>query len=466
MSAASSSARAPTSTDSALRSYQIGGVSWLLSKREALLLWPMASGKTRTVLEALIRVRLVEGGPITIVATHKIVKGGVWQAEAARWSIPLTFSVVHGTPAQRRAALAAVADVYITTYDSLHTAEVQRLLGRGGTLVLDEISLLKKFGRRFKSLRKHTFTRRWGLTGTPASEHLLDLFYPVQLLDGGARFGKSFDSFRSRYFRAIDWNEYNWVIRPDGESQIFTALLGLVHRVDFSDLPPVVTDLIEVPLTASQKRVYAQFEKDFVVQLGGRDIVAAGAGVLGNKLRQICCGGMYDNNAEWIPMSDARFEAFDELIERLNEPVVVVYEFTPTKLALLQRKGFITLEDDDAIGRWNRGEVRGLVIHGRSGGHGLNLQYGGCHLVWFTLPWSAEIYTQVLHRLRRPGGGARIIEHVLYAPGTKEEEVAARLTQKHERERRLLDFAAAATHLMDRVEPCVSDLPRDHDEDE
>jgi SNF2 family DNA or RNA helicase len=443
------------STDSSpLRASQRGGVTWLLSHPEALLLWPVATGKTRTTLEAVDRISLVEGGRWLIVATRRIAcDGRVWEAEAARWGIDLTFALVHGSARLRANACALDVDCYVTTYDSLHTPEVQALLPTIDNIIFDELSYLKSYSRRFKKVRKHLarMKRRWGLTATPSTEHLSDLFYVVQALDLGKRFGMLKEAFMDRYFRAVDFAGYIWKPRQGAEAQLFAALDGLAHRVTYADLPPVVTRLIEIPLDDAQRAPYRVLERDLIAMVGDRELVVGSTAVLANKLRQLCSGFVYLDGGR-IQVSDNRLTAISTLLDDIEgEPLMIVYEFKTDRDAILARyPGMITLDDHDAVGRWNRREVQGLVMHARSGGHGLNLQFGGFNVLWFTLPWSAELLIQVRGRLARPGqASARVIEHVFIAPDTIEtEKVWPQLLRKLDEEQRLLDHVSSMTPVV------------------
>jgi SNF2 family DNA or RNA helicase len=408
-----------------------------------LLLWSVGSGKTRTALEAVVAISSAK--PWLVVATRRIaVDGRVWQSEAAEWGIPLVVQLAHGNARQRAAGAAVEADLYVTTYDLLHTPEIQALARRCDGVIFDELSMAKSFSRRFRAGRKATehMTWKWGLTATPATEHLSDLFYVVQMLDDGVRFGRSRDAFMHTYFRKMDLYGHIWKLKRDSEALIFGELNGLAHRVTVSDLPGVITDLIKIPLEKSQRSLYRQLEKDLIALVGDRDLVIGSTAVLAGKLRQLCSGFLYRDGAV-VRLSESRLNALAELRELLGEDrLLVVYELAEDLRAIrAANPDYITLDDADAVGRWNRGEVPGLVIHARSGGHGLNLQHGGYHLLWYLLPWSAELLIQVRGRLARPGQReANIIEHVFITPDSIEtERVWPGLLGKIAAEQRLLD---------------------------
>jgi SNF2 family DNA or RNA helicase len=431
-----------------LRVSQLRGVQWLLSHPRALLLWPVGAGKTRTTLEGMARICAVDGGAWLIVATRRVVcDGRVWQSEASEWGIPLTLVTLHGNARQRAAQAAQRGDAYVTTYDLLHTPEVQAVMRRCIGVVFDELSMCKHFSRRFRAARKGTDHMRyhWGLTATPATEHLSDLFYPVQLLDDGERFGRSREAFMLQYFRQLDLAGHLWKLRHGADAQLFSALGGLAHRITYDELPPVVTQRISVPLESAQTVLYRTLERDLIAKVGDRDLVVGSSGVLAAKLRQLCSGFVYQDGAP-VWLSIARLTALDALVEELaGQPLIVVYEYVAEREAILERLPWMrTLDEPGVIAAWNKGEVRGLLMHARSGGHGLNLQFGGHHLLWFTLSWSAELMVQVRGRLARPGQKNTVIEHVFTAPGTVEtKRVWPSLMAKLDTEQRLLDSVAS-----------------------
>ena len=432
-----------------LRPSQVEGVRHILTRRASFLLWQMGSGKTRTVLTALHRERLIGGPvPIVVVAPKRVaVTQRVWEEDAARWEIPLTFSLVHGSTRAMAAAGAVEADVFVCTYDVCHRPEVQSVMARvaaaGGWLVLDESTYVKSFGTRFKSLRAHAkdFSRVILLTGTPVPNGMRDLFYQVQLLDDGAAWGMNKQTWLNTRFHATDYHGYRLV--PNDPESLYRDIERFVHRVDSAGLPPVVVQRIDVEMTTEQRGLYDDMLREYLAVARGTEVIAGSAAIRVNKLRQICAGFLYpEGGGEAVRFSSERASALRKLVAELGQAVIVVYEFKADLEAILSEfPGARTLDSAGAIDAWNRGEVEVLVMHPKSGGHGLNLQHGGHHVIWYMLPWSLELWNQTNARLARPGQreGA-VFAHVMAAAGSVEGRVYSTICEKQMVEQRLLDY--------------------------
>ncbi len=406
-----------------------------------LLLADMGWGKTAATLRALRVLRLMGVSPTVVVAPPKVaIDQAVWQTECQAWTPELTTQLVHAGKGAD-----VPADIYVCSWDSVHTEAVQEVLARAQVLVLDEASFAKNWTRRVKSLKKHTFQFVHELTGTPTPNGLLDLFYPVQLADRGLRFGLNKETFKKQYFYPEDYNGYRW--EPRSEQAIYDKLEGLVFRGENIDLPPVQVQPLEIPMSAEQTRVYRELEKDYVALVESGEVTAANAAVLANKLRQCAAGFLIDTETGTVNwLSTARTDTIAETMAALNSPAIVLYEYQAQRDALLAAGLGLELLSGDTVKRWNRGELPGVLMHAKSGGHGLNLQFGGHHAIWSSLTWSWELWSQANARLARPGQASdTVFAHVCQAPGTVEGHVYDVLVGKGESELRLLDWAASLT---------------------
>jgi SNF2 family DNA or RNA helicase len=429
-----------------LRPSQIDGIRHILTRRASFLLWQMGAGKTRTVLEALRRERLIGGAvPIVVVAPKRVAATQrVWEADAERWGIDLSFSLVHGTAKGMRQAADADADVYVTTYDVVHRAEVQEVMARvaaaGGWLVLDESTYVKSFGQRFKAIRAiaDKFSRVILLTGTPIPNGLGDLFYQVSLLDP-ERWGPNKQRWLNEHF-SVDYTGYKWT--PRAPESIYHGLEGLVHRVGNEGLPPVVVQQIVVPMTQEQRAWYTEMERDFLVEVGDEWVVAGSGGVQSLKLRQISSGFLiHTETGEVTRVSDERIRELKRLTDELAQPVLVLYEFQADRDLILESFPLAeTLDSPSVVNRWNAGKVPMLVMHPKSGGHGLNLQTGGNHVVWYSLNWSLDLWLQANARLARPGQASDVVfAHVMTVDSRVERRVYSVVCEKQATEDALLD---------------------------
>ena len=406
----------------------------------------------------------------------------VWPEEARKWLdfSKLTVKVLHGPDKEDR--LGEPADVTVVNFDGLAwllRAEWRVSGGRRSlwwdkerwarlgfdTLVMDELSKLKHSGtRRHRILRQvlPTFQRRGGLTGSPASNSLLDLHGQAYCLDEGRALGRYVTHYRMRWFAPPFYGSRKWIIKPGAEEEIYARLRPLVRREaaeDHLELPPKLDNVVRVDLPPAARKVYDEMEDELVAALDGGEVVsAANAGAALTKCRQLAGGAVYTEDdaatnkpgraarthrgvRAWREVHAAKVEALTDLVDELQgQPVLVAYEFQHDLVRLRAALG----EDTPAIGggtsmgesadvarRWNAGEVPVLLVHPQAAGHGLNLQEAGAHVAWFTLTWDYELYDQLNRRLYRSGVKARRVTiHHLVARGTVDEVVLAALRRK------------------------------------
>ena len=191
---------------------------------------------------------------------------------------------------------------------------------------------------------------------------------------------------------------------------------------------------------------YNQMKKDFVLQYGDTQIEAVNAAVVTGKLQQMAAGFIYDTEVKPNPLAPGKFvttqtpiwfsrhkfELLDDLIQENQHANTIIAYTYKEELAELKRryKHALTLDDDRAIERWNKGEVELLLVHPKSAGHGLNLQHGGCRMVFLSLPWSLELFEQTVGRLHRSGQKHDVWVYVLLTNKTVDEKIWAALHNK------------------------------------
>ena len=379
-----------------------------------------------------------------LVIAPKLVAEAVWAEEAAKWDHTrhLRISKVLGSAQERVAALRRPADIYV-----INRENVPWLVERVGAkwpfdmVVVDELSSFKSpKTKRFRALRRvrPLMKRIVGLTGTPAPNGLIDLWSQIYLLDQGERLGKTLTSYRDRFFvpgRRNGHIVYEWIPKSGAEERIHELLSDLcvsMRAEDWLELPDRVDVEVPVVLDAEAMMKYKQLEKDLLLPLEGDVVTADTAGVLTNKLLQLANGAVYDAARGVHEIHDAKLDALEELIEQAQgKPLLVFYAYQHDLERIKRRFPWAaTMDEPGVIERWNRGEVPLLLAHPASAGHGLNLQEGGNHIVWFGLTWSLELYEQANARLHRQGQTERVIVHHLVAKGTVDEDVMARLRSK------------------------------------
>ena len=426
-----------------LRPYQNKAVEFLYQRDRAMILAPVGAGKTAITLTAMgemLRDGLVKR---FLVVAPKRVAASVWLKEAALWAPGLEIAVALGTPAQRAAAFASSAPVVVTNYDNLKTLPHMDFDG----VVFDELTRLKNpSGVRFKALHKNLDCKvRWGLTGSFTSNGLEDVFGQCKIVDQ-TLLGRSKGAFLQQYFSLVNPQFGEWEPRQGSLPQVMERIKAATFVLDagaYTDTLPEVHTVVlncDMPMLA-----YNDMKKHFLLEFPTATAIAANAGVVTSKLQQLACGFVYTTGTtpsstpdryvttrtpQWV--NHAKLEMLDDLLEENQRAnTIVAYQFRE-ELEELQRRypHAVTLDDTDAIARWNAGEVELLLVHPKSAGHGLNLQHGGCRIVFLSLPWSWELYEQTLGRLHRSGQQHDVWCYVLCVNGTVDEQIWSALQGK------------------------------------
>ena len=421
-----------------------------------MILAPVGAGKTALTLTAM-RDMLFEGVVQRfLVVAPKRVAESVWPTETKLWAPELSLSVVIGTPTQRVKALHANVQVVVATYDNLQWLAEQPLQFDG--VVFDELTRLKNpSGKRFKALLKvlEAMPIRWGLTGSFTSNGLEDVFGQCKVIDQSL-LGRSKGAFLQQYFHCINRDYGDWEPRADALPMVMERIRKATFVLDAGEykdkLPPL--HIVEMRCTMEMTE-YKTMKKDFMVQFPNAQAIAANAGVVTGKLQQMSSGFVYDTrttpsdrpgkftttkSAVWF--SAHKFELLDDLLaENQHANTIIAYQYQE-ELAELQRRypRAVTLDEPDAIDRWNAGKVKLLLAHPKSAGHGLNLQFGGCHMVFLSLPWSLELFEQTIGRLHRSGQRHDVWVYVLLTEDTVDEKIYVALHDK----RSLSDLAMEA----------------------
>lgn len=440
--------------------YQQAGIEAILEKPGVALWMEMGLGKTvvtLTAIDQLIYDRL-EISRALIIAPKKVAEA-TWQDEAEKWEHlqHLRISTVLGTEKQRKAALEAPADIYIINRENVpwlvHT------LGRGWNfdmVVLDEASSFKNHAaQRFKALKavRPRIHKVVELTGTPRPNSLLDLWAQIYLLDQGKRLGRYITHYRRAYF----WpTEYSYEPREGAAEMVESRIKDIVlsfKAADHLTLPEKIIDDIPVVLDKPAKAAYKRLEKNYLLEVDGETITAQQAATLTGKLLQLCNGSLYDEDGTVHQIHRCKLDAFDELIDALDgQRALVFYGFrfdeeqlTETLKARHKSLRFAVLRSGQDAADWNAGKLDVLLAQPASCAYGLNLQQGGHHLIWYSLPWSLELYAQGEARLYRQGQTQSVIVHRLIVKGGADEMVVKALNRKDTDQNSLMQ--AVKTHI-------------------
>lgn len=442
-----------------LHDYQVVVKDYIKTHPCAAVILDMGMGKTATTLSAIQELIYddFEVSKVLVVAPLRVAST-VWSDEIDQWSElnQLTYSKILGTPKQRLAALEKEADIYIINRENLPwLVDACHPHYKWDMVVIDELSSFKSWqSKRFKEFMKmRPFMKRVvGLTGTPSSNGLMDLFAEFKVIDMGERLGRYIGEYRSRYFREGARNGhivYNYIPMDYAESQIFDKISDItisMKALDHLEMPELLSRKVMVQLSKKEQSVYASLEKDLVLPyLEDTDITASSAATLTNKLVQLANGAIYADNQDVVAIHDKKLDALEDILEAANgEPVLIAYWFKHDYERImnrLEKLGIdgVSIKDDESIRAWNNRMVKVGLIHPASSGHGLNLQKGGHHLVWFGLTWSLELYQQTNARLWRQGQGSEtvVIQHLVTA-GSIDEDILEALSDKDDRQERLI----------------------------
>ena len=434
-----------------LHKYQDRGVEFIVNTKKCALWLDMGLGKTLTSLTAIVDLLdSFDVSKVLIIAPLRVANT-TWHKELENWEHTkhLSYSIVTGTDKQRRTALYKTSDVYI-----INRENVKWLVDLYGDkwpfdmVVIDESSSFKSSSsQRWKSLRKILpYTDRLlELTGTPTSNGLLDLFAQVYLLDVGQRLGRTMTAYKSRFFES-DYMGFKYTPRDGSKDIIYKLIEDVVMTMraeDYLDLPPRLDIITPVQISKKLKSEYDVLENEFMAEIDNTEIAVFNAAALANKLLQFCNGAVYtDESKNWIELHKEKLDALSDIVEdNQGENILVAYNYKTDLERLVKKFPDAVVMDKEgvAVDRWNNGEIKILLAHPASAGHGLNLQAGGNIIVWFGLNWSLELYQQFNGRLHRQGQTKPVKIIHLVIEDCIDEKVITAIANKAETQNDLLE---------------------------
>ena len=425
--------------------YQRYAIDFIEKHPVSAVLLSMGLGKTIITLTAIADLLFdsFTVAKVLVIAPLRVARD-TWPDEIRKWDHlrHLTMAVATGTAAQRKAALAASADITIVNRENVEWLVAQDDF-RWDMVVIDELSSFKsREAKRFKALMKMRpgISRIVGLTGTPSSNGLMDLWAQFRLLDMGARLGKFITEYRDRFFTPDKRNGmvvYSYKPKAGAEEAIYRLIGDITISMKSEDhlkMPELVMVKKEVSLSKDEMLTYRSMKDDLVLTLPEKEITAMNAASLSNKLSQMANGAVYDSDGGIVPLHDRKLDALEDIVESMNgKPLMVAYWFKHDRERIVKRfPGVREIRTSRDIEDWNAGRIHLALIHPASAGHGLNLQQGGSTLVWFGLTWSLELYQQTNARLWRQGQSSStvVIQHII-AKGTIDERIMQALEHKN-----------------------------------
>ena len=442
--------------------YQSYCIDYIKTHPVSALFLDMGLGKTVITLTAINDLIFDElkVSKVLVIAPLRVARD-TWAAEKEKWDHlkDLDISVIVGDLKTRKAAVSASAQVYIINRETVKWLveyyDKNGLRWDFDCVVIDELSSFKNYqSQRFKWLRKvRPFVKRWiGLTGTPTSNGLMDLWAEIGILDGGERLGRFIGRFRESYFKPGSMNPstgvvFSYIPRPGAEEKIYERISDItisMKALDYLHLPECIYVNHEVEMSPAEKKLYDQLKRDLIIPTEDGDIDAANAASLSNKLLQMSNGAVYDENKEARFIHSHKLEMLEDLIEASNgQPVLIAYWFKHDRSRIMEhltKAGYEIrdIKSSEDIELWNNGATPVALIHPASAGHGLNIQSGGHILIWFGLTWSLELYQQTNARLWRQGQQETVTIHHIVTKNTVDEDVLAALASKNVTQEKLI----------------------------
>lgn len=392
-----------------------------------MILAPVGAGKTAITLTAMTEMLVHGHCDRWLVLAPKRVCTDVWPVEGRKWAPDTDIAVAVGTPTQRKKAFASDADIVVTNYDNIPSIDPKGFTG----VVFDELTRLKNpSGKRFKHLLKilDQFKIRWGLTGSFTSNGLEDVFGQCKVVDQ-TLLGRSKGAFLQQYFYCVNRDYGQWEPLPQALPKVMKAIKPATYVLEpgeYKDkLPPL--HVVEMRCDLDDREPYENMKKEYVHE----EITAPTAAVVTQKLQQIASGFAYDSQgvAQWYGRQ--KFTTLAEILdENQRDNTIIVYNYKE-ELAELQRQFNVsTIDEPNAVERWNAGKIELLAIHPKSAGHGLNLQFGGNKIVFLSLPWSLELFEQTVGRLHRSGQTRDVWCYVITCNKTIDERIYLSLKDK------------------------------------
>lgn len=437
--------------------YQRYATDFIINNPISAVLLEMGLGKSVISLSAINELMLdYFDVSRTLVIAPLRVAISTWPEEIKKWEHLkyLRYSVVTGSEKERLDALKKPAHIYI-----INRENVDWLITKSGfkwffdMVVIDELSSFKSYqAKRFKSLLKARpkVKRIVGLTGTPSSNGLMDLWAEFRLLDMGERLGRYITHYRQNFFVPDKRNQqmiFSYKPKDGAEKQIYSLISDITISMkskDFLKMPECIMNEVVISVSEEERKLYDSLKKDMVLSIGDNEIDAINAAALSSKLLQMANGAVYNDKKESIVIHDRKLDALEDLIEGANgKPVLIAYWFKHDLTRIKERFDVREIKSAKDISDWNEGKIPVALIHPASAGHGLNLQAGGSTLIWFSLTWSLELYQQTNARLYRQGQDSTVVIHHILTKGTIDEDVMKALKAKEKIQDALIDSVKA-----------------------
>jgi len=434
--------------------HQAEDLQFILERPRVLQFSDAGTGKTRTAIEA-IRARRHEGR--TLVICPKSIIGPAWAEDIKRFAPDLTYSLAYAE--NRAEGFHAETDVVITNHDAMLWIQ-ECVFGRKiplldgfCQLIVDESTAYKNHCRRSTALIKikNFFKYRMLMTGTPYTNSLTDIWRQALICDDGQRLGNSFFKFRDQICagRQLGNGVTVWEDKPNMEPIVYHLLHDIVirHKLeDCIDIPENSVSDIHFSLNKKHYTHYLKMEEDTLLEVNEGKVTALNAAILANKLMQITSGAVYDQTGHYHLLDTDRYELIRDLAEARPQ-VIIAFNWKHQKDQLLKLLPDAKVIDGEAstktrsayVEEFQAGNVPQLLIHPKSGAHGLTLTAGHA-TIWASPTYSSEEFTQFNRRIYRAGQKKKTETLLITAKNTIEEKVYAKLQGKLDRASTIMEL--------------------------
>jgi len=419
--------------------------NFALNRHFVALFLDMGLGKTVTTLTLIKHLLYSFEINKPLIIAPKFVTEQTWPEELDKWAHleGLTYSVIMGNPEKRLRALRAPADMYIISWDNIDwlvSLKKFKHLWPFDMMVLDESTKVKsRDSARFKAVQRvrPRLKRLIELSGTPASNGLMDIWSQMKLLDHGEALFAFIEKFRATYFsaRGLSHGGKVYDILPGVDEIIFDKIKHQVlsmKAVDWLTLPKR-QDIIRM-VELDDYTEFKKFKAEKILELPEGEITALNASALYNKLLQYANGAVYDNELrrEWHEVHTKTLDVLEEMLDALQgKPVIIFYQFQADVDRIKKRiPKAVKMDNAKYVDRWNKGEFPVLLLHGAGASHGLNMQYGGHYIIHYGVGDNMEWYWQGVKRLDRQGQEFPVFNYHIMVKGTGQQKVWRGLVSK------------------------------------
>ena len=435
-----------------MHGYQHAAAQFVKDTKRCALFIDMGLGKTVSVLTAVRDLQLdLELGRVLVVGPPRVARK-TWPDEIKAWTHTkkITYTSLQTSPKARKKRMHEATDIHLISSDLIPWLDIETCGQHDyDMIVIDESSLFKSQGaKRWKAMRRLVAKARYVvlLTGTPAANGLQDLWGQMFLLDNGARLGHTESEFRERYFDDGYGEHAKGTPKSFADKKIKARIEDICFTLldkDYAELPPRINNNVVVDLDTEMMKTYKKFVREYVLEMAeGEHVTALSAAALTQKLQQVANGIVLDAEKQRRYLHRTKLDALREIVNEANgQPMIVAYSHRSDIDAIKAEFPHAVLlgNNPQTIDDWNAGKIQMLIAHPKSGGHGLNLQFGGSIIVWYGLTWSLELYQQLNKRLHRKGQTRTTVVHHIIAAGTIDETVMAALLEKDQTQTSFLE---------------------------